>query len=336
MTRHLILVHGRAIKPPQGGMREVAKRAVLEGLKRAGARDAAAAVAGGATRFSFVYYGDINNRIEAEADAKTRAILTAHNDPGLTFEPALPIAEIEDGYRRTLAIGAFTEGAYREVLKRADDWRFLDEAADAVSLFGQLLTFGILNTEIVLKSKPDMAAYLSSKTTGSAIRDRLQAVLGPAMLAGDDICLVTHSMGCMVAYDVLWKYSFESEHQAVRRTGTRVSRWVTLGCPLGEPGVRVNLRDARYGESERYPRNVDVWRNIHARDDFVAHVELMKDSFAPMLRNRLVASIEDTGIFNCWIYKDAMNGDLVSNPHDLYGYLMDAVTGRAIAEWAGR
>ena len=332
MTRHLILVHGRAIKPPQGAMRDVAKRAVIEGLKRAG--HAAAAVADGSIGFSFVYYGDINNRIEAEADPKTRAILTAKNDPGLTFEPALPIAEIEDGYRRTLAVGAFTAAAYRKVLRRADDWRFFDEAADTVGLFGQLLTFGILNTEIVLKAKADMAAYLSSKTTGSAIRDRLQAVLGPAMLAGDDICLVTHSMGCMVAYDVLWKYSFESEYQALRRAGTRVSRWVTLGCPLGEPGVRVNLRDARYGENERYPRNVDVWRNIHAKDDFVAHVETMAESFEAMRRRQLVTSIDDTGIFNCWIYKDAANGDLVSNPHDLYGYLMDHATGRAIAEWA--
>lgn len=334
-AKHLILVHGRAIKPSASALAALARKAILRGLERAGRAPTAAAIDSGRIRFSSVYYGDINNEIEAEHSARTAALLTALNDPGYRFKPCFPAPELEAAYILTDAIPKFTAAAYRKVLNEADDWRFLDEAADIASLFGRLLTFGILNTAAVDLTGSDMAAYLTSQVVGSEIRDRLRAILEPSLLAGDDICLVTHSLGCMVAYDLFWKYSFRSEYQHVRAAGKSVKLWLTIGCPLGEIGVQRNLLDGSALASERYPRNQFVdWVNIHAEDDFIAHVASMRRAFAVMTNRNFCRSISDRKIYNCWSYRDAASGHLVSNPHDLYGYLMNQGAAEFIGRWA--
>lgn len=334
--KHLIVVHGRDIKPAGSELAALARLAVARGLERAGKATAADKVRQGAIKFSSVYYGDVNNEIEASYSAKTAALLTARNDAIYPFKPCFPVAELQAAYALTDAIGTFNLAAYRHVLDIADDWRFLDEAADAASLFGSLLTFGLLNTLVVEAVKSDLTAYLTSQVVGSKIRSRLQEVLEPALLAGDDICLVTHSLGCMVAYDVFWKYSFRGEYQHIRDAAKKVSLWLTIGCPLGEIGVQRNLLDAPALQSEKYPRNQFLdWVNVYAEDDFIAHAQSMKSAFSTMRAKHYCRSISDKKIYNCWYYSDAARGQLVSNPHDMYGYLMNQDTAKFIAQWAG-
>lgn len=332
--KHLILVHGRDIKPRGTALAELAKQAIARGLERADLTDKAAALRGDAVKFSSVYFGDVNNEIEAAASRKTAKLLTDSNDPIYDFKPCLPIAKLQKGFLLTDADPKFTKAAYRKVLEIAEDWRMLDEAAEAASLFGNLLTFGILNDFLISSIKSDLTAYLTSKVVGSKVRTRLRELIEPALLAGDDICLVTHSLGCMVAYDVFWKYSFDSEHAAIRTADNPVRLWVTLGCPLGETGVRRNLLDGMVLEEEKFPRKqFRDWINIHAEDDFIAHAENMKTTYRAMVRKKFCASIKDAHIYNCWRYEDAAKGHLVSNPHDLYGYLMHQTTGAAVGGW---
>ncbi|MEF2551403.1 hypothetical protein VQ042_08510 [Aurantimonas sp. A2-1-M11] len=334
MAKHLILVHGRSVKPAGSLMAQIARRALLDGLRRARADAAVADIESGRIEVHFVYYGDINNEIAAAADTAKRAILTASNDPEYTFRPALPFDLIEAGYAFTSALRRFDKPAYRKVLAEAEDWRLLDEAADIASLFGQLFTFGFLNDRLIASSLPDLSAYLTSQIISSSIRGRLQSVLLPRIDARDDMCLLTHSMGCIVAWDVLWKLSYMSEYAAVRERGGRIARWVTFGCPLGEPGVRRNLAGGWARSNEEFPRQVVEWRNIHAEDDYIAHIERMRSAFSTMLRAGFVQEISDRKIYNCWHYADAASGAIVSNPHDLYGYLMHPTLGTAVAEWA--
>ena len=335
-AKHLIIVHGRDIKPAGSELTALAKKAVIRGLERAGKNPAADKVRQGGIKLSSAYYGDINNEIEAGFSAKTRALLTATNDAAYAFKPCFPIAELKDAFAKTNAIGTFNLAAYRRVLEIADDWRFLDEAADAASLFGGLLTFGLLNTLVIDTIKSDLTAYLTSQVVGSQIRARLQTVLEPSLLAGDDICLITHSLGCMVAYDVFWKYSFRSEYQHMRDAANKVRLWLTMGCPLGELGVRRNLLDAVALEEEKYPRNQFLdWVNVYAEDDYIAHAERMRISFSKMRSKKYCREISDKKIHNCWHYADAKKGNLVSNPHDLYGYLMHQDTAKFVAQWVG-
>ena len=156
------------------------------------------------------------------------------------------------------------------------------------------------------------------------------------MLSGDDICLITHSMGCMVAYDLFWKYSFRSEYVSMRKPNKPVNLWLTLGCRLGELGVQRNLLDAPALEEEKYPRNQFLdWVNVYAEDDYIAYAERMRTAFAKMLARKFCRAISDKKIHNCWHYVDAKKGNLASNPHDLYGYLMHQDTAGFVAQWAG-
>jgi len=229
----------------------------------------------------------------------------------------------------------FTSTAYKKALKIAEDARLLDDAVSVISFFGAIATFGFLNETILKYAKPDMAEYLMRKTTGSAIRERLQAHLVPSIKAGDDIMLITHSLGCMVAYDVFWKFSLESEYKDIPRANNPVSKWLTIGCPLAEPGIRQNLRDGHQQKRDKFPRNVFTnWVNIWAQDDFISHKSKMTGAFGEMRKKGYVASIKDAKIYNCWIYKDSHSGKLISNPHDLYGYLLSDKVSAEVSKWA--
>lgn len=336
-VKHLILVHGRDIKPAGTALAALGKRAVIRGLQRAGRADVADRLEDGGIKLTSVYYGDVNNGIEASYHAKTAALLTAQNDPIYDFKPCFPIAALDEAFELTDKLRTFNKVAYRHVLAIAEDWRFWDEAVHAASMFGELFTFGLLNSLFEVSIKWDLAVYLTSQRVGSEIRARLQDVLKQSLADGDDICLVTHSMGCMVAYDVFWKYSFRSEYEERRgEEANPVKLWLTLGCPLGEIGIRRNLLDAVALEEEKYPRNQFLdWINVHAEDDFIAHVPNMRSSFSAMRAKGYCRSITDRKIYNCWHYRDAAGGQLVANPHDLYGYLMNQDTAKIIAGWAG-
>lgn len=330
--KHLILIHGRAIKPSRKTMVELSRRAISNGLRRAGRSPAQDTFDSDKIQFSFCYFGDISNEILAKK-SKAEADKLVEDDPenGRKCFPAEPL---HDAFALTDRLKSFDKKTYSQLLKDADDWRMLDDASDMVSLFGSLFTGGILNKWVIDKATADLGAYLTSHTIGSEIRERLGKILAPALRRGDDICLVSHSMGCMISYDVLWKYAHTSEYTDLREKNNPVTLWMTIGNPLGEDGVRNNLLDGRYVEAEKYPLNlVRDWANFYAQDDFVAHIE----KIAPIYRRMPAAgrphSITDTHIYNCWHYNDVKRKRMTSNPHDLYGYLMHQSVAGRLADW---
>lgn len=102
------------------------------------------------------------------------------------------------------------------------------------------------------------------------------------MLEDEDVALVSHSMGCMVSYDVLWKFSRMSEYKEL--WDKKIKLWMTLGNPLGEPAVLRNLYDSNEPQDGKYPKNIIHWININAKDDYVAHDGDVSDDFYFMLR----------------------------------------------------
>ncbi len=325
-TKHIIIIHGRATKPSGSKKQELVMKSLLHGLERVD-KKAHNAVKKGKVKCSFVYYGDISNRLMIEKGAKAKKELTGRNDPEYDSAPC----EKPDSYDADLATllarptDAFSKADYRQLLADHKDRRWLNEAATVTSAVASLLG---LNDEIVAKATPDMGAYLQSRKVGSEVRERLAGPLKPALLQGDDICLVSHSMGCIVSYDVLWKYSQMSEYRDIQNTGNRVSLWLTLGCPLGEPGVRQRLYDAAEPEDGQYPRNIiQNWVNVAAHDDFVAHDTKIADNFGVMRTRRWLGSIKDQRIYNFWTGTDG------TNPHKFYGYLDHPDVARQIASW---
>ena len=69
------------------------------------------------------------------------------------------------------------------------------------------------------------------------------------------------------------------------------------------------------------------------KDDYISHAESMRAAFSKMVNRGYCRSIKDKKIYNCWHYSDAAEGHLVSNPHDMYGYLMNQDTAAVLGGW---
>jgi hypothetical protein len=335
-TKRIILIHGRAIKPAEAPMLALARDAVVDGLKRTSATTVADKVQHGTIKFDLAYFGDITNQIQANARKKEKALLTA-SDADHGNAACFPIDDLRAAFVEMQKVKTFNKTKYDDVLRTAEDWRFLDEAADFSSLIGSLFTFGWLNSVLIKSATPDLSAYLTSYTTASLMRERLTKILVPALEAGDDVCLIAHSMGAIIAYDEFWKYSFRTGYTNSQAKGRPVSLFLTIGCPLGEPGVRVNLLDGKLpNDEDHYPRHqISRWVNVHAEDDYIARAESMRAAFSEMKSKHYLDDIADQHIYNCWNYLDNHTGNRVSNPHDLYGYLMHPAVGKLVANWAG-
>ncbi|MEL7403320.1 MAG: hypothetical protein AAGJ89_07750, partial [Pseudomonadota bacterium] len=282
MAKRIILIHGRSTKPCKSTHEKLVKTALLQGLNRVN-EDAAKKVSKREVKLDIVYYGDINNRILAGQFERYEQSLSA-TDPAFDNVRCLPDDGLFEAVERLATYRTFDRRAYRKVLRDYEDSRFLDSAARAVSTIAAITTATLLNEVAIKRATADMGAYLMQRSVGSEVRERLQSPLKRALKNNDDICLVAHSMGCMVSYDVLWKFSRMSEYRDVRENGNRVARWVTLGCPLGEAGVKANLYDSNEREqqdgTDKHPKGIiDQWENFAAFDDFISHDPTMKDDF---------------------------------------------------------
>lgn len=326
--KHIIVVHGRNTKPAQQPYEDLQRKSLLQGLDRI---DPAKAdlVRSKAVKTSFVYYGDINNKILKE-DAETAAKLTAR-DPLHDNAHCLP----NDGYNQAIddlgKIKSFTKARYHKILKENRDRRITDEVAWAISTIAAITTGSWLNEKIIQAATADMGAYLLTRTTGSAVRTRLQEPLVAALCEKDDICLVAHSMGSVVAYDVLWKLSRMSEYRTIQELDPVINLFLTIGSPLGEAGVRNNLYDAHERGQDQFPKDIiKDWINIAAQDDFISHDPTLANDFKAMRSEYgYVKTIKDLHIYNCYVQNEQ------SDPHKLFGYLAHTKTAQRIADWMG-
>jgi hypothetical protein len=325
MTQRIILIHGRNTKPAREPYEALQLKALIAGVARCDTGKADK-LSDGSVKIDVAYYGHVNNRLLAKK-TKIRAKMTEH-DHAFGGAPCIPHAGVDQAIDAMLDITKFNARAYSKILRNNKDFRWRDDFAAALSGIAAFFSNALLNEFVISSATADMGAYLLTRKVGSEIRTILQEPLKAALLAGDDICLISHSLGCIVAYDVLWKFSRMSEYKAVQVSGSSVKLWLTLGCPLGEAGVEHNLYDFHERGEDRYPLNIiDDWLNIAAKDDFVAHDSTMKNSYRKMKKQKMLNSITDQEIYNCY----AIGG--VANPHKLYGYLVDDKTGQAVADW---
>ncbi len=323
-SSHIILVHGRSTKPSAREKRRLAFKALRHGVGRV-SDSAFAALEESDVSLTLAYYGDISNRILGK---NHHPLLTAR-DPEHDWVPC----EQDGYYDASLSAsfarsnGEFTGGHYAQLLKDEKDRRFVDELAAIASRIAEPLG---LNGLLVRHSSPDLGAYFSNPEIGEKIRDRVREPLMKALRAGDRICLVAHSMGCLVTYDALWQISRDPEFQKLHaRTGCVVELMLTFGNPLGEPGVRANLLDAQLSPSQHFPRGIlHNWINLSAEDDYIAHDKTVADDYRDMLvHGHLHRIIDRPSIYNFWVHGRH------SNPHKLYGYLDHPVVGAEIARW---
>lgn len=314
MTKHLMLIHGRHFKPAKKFLKASWLGAIEHGLRRDGHDEALAVYEG--IEPTFVYYGDISNEFLKSYDS-------SYDEAEDVDDRQKCLDQLKD-YARNKFIGKQGKRNY-EALEGASSWKeglaeMFGGGADTLGIAGPLIR----------RLAKDVEHYWNPDTAfGSAVRWRLTVPLNKALLAGDDIMLVSHSLGTMISYDVLWKFSYYGEYSKLRKKRNKLNTLVTLGSPLGNETVKRNLKGGSADGARRYPALIRNWENFAAEDDYISHDETLKNDYRKMERNKMVNSIHDHRIHNLAVRHGR------SNPHHGVGYLIHPKFIEVLEGWLG-
>ncbi|MBM3328473.1 MAG: hypothetical protein FJY67_03235 [Calditrichaeota bacterium] len=333
MAKTIILIHGRNYKPPKDKLAPLWIQALRHGLGRdlkgtpshaakLAAFDAALRRASADALDQFVYYGDLSNAyLEFGKDW--------HSHIGQsTYDDSEERQKQLDLLRSYPTATDFSRSNYRKLPGQTGVGEFfadtLGAALGSIGLGRPLITF----------AAPDMERYFRSDSRfGTEVRGRLIAPLRAAMDRGDDICVISHSLGTLISYDTFWKFNYYSEYRGTLTTTDyshkRISLWITLGSPLGDETCKRHLKGADLTGPRRYPANIDRWVNVFAEDDYVSHDGKVKNDYKGMS-----AAISDHKVYNLGLefgHKGFPHGR--SNPHSELGYLIHPEVARVVADW---
>jgi hypothetical protein len=136
------------------------------------------------------------------------------------------------------------------------------------------------------------------------------------------VLLVGHSLGSVIAYDVLWELSHRFAEPG------RVDLFLTLGSPLGLSFVQDRLLGAREEGRRRYPSNIRRWLNLAAVGEMTALDRPLAGTWGAMVDLGLLEGISDR--MDLQTYFRGAEG---LNVHRCYGYMANPVVGAAIAGW---
>lgn len=289
MSKVIIGIHGLANKPARASHRDGWVKSIQEGLSKNGGSLAPPIYVLETDGFSDVYWADLMYPAPGDAESYVEA------KPGA-------LKWYKDKYLDDLR--AQLQGNLGWVADTVKGTLGLNVVADAV-----------LNAKL-----KDLAFYYDSvrtindrKAAQRLAREVLQDELIEAMSPhkGKDIMLIGHSMGSIIAYDVLRRLGQEDPTW-------RVNHFVTMGSPLGLPHVKLKaeafFKAGVYGDATlRTPTIVaGSWVNFADPKDPVAFDSHLADDF---VANSGGVRVRDDLILNDYEW----NGK--ANRHKIFGYL---------------
>lgn len=115
--------------------------------------------------------------------------------------------------------------------------------------------FGVAGKVLFFGDLPQVRKYQRDDELAESIRDRVTAEI----MAGSPPILLGHSLGSIVAYEVL-----------CTRPDHGVKTLVTIGSPLGMRSIRDALRPAAHERIPALPPGVERWVNVYDTHDPVA------------------------------------------------------------------
>ncbi len=306
-ARSILLVHGRDFKPAEQPLLDISLAALRYGIQRdyADHVDAYDMMAK-----EFVYYGDLTN-----------ALLESR---GKRYDEQLDLGDRNSALSDLKAIPARKRFGIRQYDRLPGKSALREFAADiAAPVLG---TIGLTMPLIRCVSK-DCAEYLSGKTDyAQRVRERVRNKLCEMLDRGDQVILITHGLGCIAAYEVLWQLSHDPDLKD-RYSGAKVDIWLTLGAPLGDTHIRKRLLGARNAAGERFPTNVITWHNVSAEDDYACHDNTLADDFKKMMHQRVVSAVHDHHVYNLAVRYGK------SNPHSSVGYYIHPRVAKIVVDW---
>jgi hypothetical protein len=304
MSKTIILVHGRSWKPKQADLEPIWIEALRAGIERDHPQKLEAF---DDATLSFVYYGDLSNKI-LKSKGKTPP-------PNSTNARKQALEELKQ-----VSPNGFTKNAYKKVPGKES---FKEGVADTLA---PILGFFHLTDNLVEQVAPDMRDYWNHDSAfGSASRARMTPHLKAAFDRGDSVCVIGHSLGTMICYDTLWKFS--RSYDFAKYNKKKIDLFISTGSPLGDETVKRNLKGSEASKERRYPSNIKNWLNVAAEDDYISHDQKIAGDFRNMKKLGLVKAITDKRIYNL----SYPNGK--SNPHHSSGYLIHPEVTKAVCGW---
>ena len=292
--RHIVFVPGKNPKPEADHHRDLLWRTLVEGVRRI-EPDIAEELIANHMDFKFIDWNYIYYQ--------------EHDD----INTHLPY--VEELFKR--------DGPSDEDISQAQAWRhkldmFIYNTVDSTPVLLRLLRGKLKET-----AEETNRYFENTDQIASEIREQLKRELRPLLADGGQIMIIGHSMGSVITYDTLWALS-QLEHLP-----GEVDMFLTLGSPLGMNYVQERLLGARKEGVHKYPSNIRNWVNVAADGDLIALDRELSKDFGEMVALNMVDSFTDycDGVYNYFHDEDGLNC------HRSYGYLINPVVSRVIANW---
>jgi len=284
----IIGIHGLGNKPPAETLEDWWKSAIIEGLNVFTSFDKD-------LKFEMVYWADIMHPQPLDIS------IDDEENPFHCENPYIP------AFDYTVKQPSKTRQKFLDYLVKAMDDLFLNEDFS--------INFSNITDKIIKKYFNDLDAYyhslpLERSKTGEDVRHELRKRLSDTLYKHrrKDILLISHSMGTIIAYDVL------SQHQDQYAINTLV----TMGSPLGIPVVMSKIafelsKKRNKTEKLKTPENIiRNWFNLSDLEDKIAVNYNLNDDYLP--NSRGINAVDYI------VYNNYTNGKK-HNPHASYGYL---------------
>lgn len=283
MAKAVIGIHGLGNKPPQQLLEKWWLDSIHEGFKNSNLDIPK-------FKFELVYWSDLVYNKPENPD------ITDENDPDFLAEPYMPSS------------GAKT--LVKDLSFRRKALKFVESQMERIFLNKDLsINFKSVSDIILHNYFKELDMYYSPNQDGKIFKQRARQRLIEILqkYRFDDIMLIGHSMGSIIAYDVL---QFELKKQCIHT-------FVTIGSPLGLPFIRSFIAEEMRDNSPNYkittPNCVKRnWFNFSDLEDKVAINFDLSNNFEANSMNIKAIDFEVANDYS-------VNGN--ANPHKSYGYL---------------
>ncbi|OBU42749.1 lipase/acyltransferase domain-containing protein [Photobacterium damselae] len=274
MRKRYIAIHGRSNKPPAHILEDSWLRAINDSRRHVNQPLI------NKSQFSMAYYADVfyQHPLYFDPEPYLPDIPTNHSP--------IPLAVDED---------------HLSEMMEQNKWR-LDNlfSAPLLSEFGVYRILNYLSKPLLRYWLTDVYRYFHDPAFALEIEKPLIRLLH--QYRHHSITLISHSLGTVIAYNVLQKLSAQRTTQDIT-----IDKWITLGSPLGLASVKAQLKRNLQG-SLAVPENVSAWHNYSDKRDIVCIDGDLADDFA---KNNSGVSVQDFQVVNAY----------PGNPHKSYGYL---------------
>ena len=288
MAKVIIGIHGLGNKPSKETLQNWWKESMLEGLKNTN-QDFKF------QEFELIYWADILHEKpldETITDEKHSLYLKEKYVPG---------KEISTNINH-------------QIRQKILDW--YDEAADKIFLNEDMtVNYSFISNTIIHNYFKDLEAYyLNNKVTTNGliffVRDQIRNKVIETLkrYQDDDIFLIAHSMGSIIAFDIL----------TFNLPKLKINTFATMGSPLGIPFVRSKIAQEKKvvlndNHKLKTPPGVQKnWYNFSDLEDLVAINYSLENDFDE--NGRGIKAID-------FMVNNNYEIDDEKNPHKAFGYL---------------